>query len=65
MFVFPYLNISIYNKNMDKIEENIKSLKIEEIKIKDTDYISNFIDSKNCSRCGGEHFDLSCIYSKN
>lgn len=49
---------------MDKIEENIKSLKLEEIKIKDTEYISNFIDSKNCSRCGGNHFDLSCIYSK-
>ena len=50
---------------MDKIEENIKKLKLEEIKIKDTKYISNFIDSKYCSRCGGNHFDLSCIYTKN
>ena len=49
---------------MEKIEENIKSLKLEEIKIKDTNYISNFIDSKIVPR-GGEHFDLSCIYSKN
>ena len=57
---------------MDTIVENIKNLfigddksenantnKEEKVK-KKIDKVINF-----CSRCGGQHFDLSCIYSKN
>ena len=43
---------------MDIIVENIKNL-----------FIGDDKNEKNkeerCSRCGGDHFDLSCIYSKN
>ena len=42
---------------MDKIETEINNLSIQE----------NIKNNKKevCSRCGGNHFDLSCIYSKN
>jgi hypothetical protein len=40
---------------MDIIVENIKNLFIGNEKNKE----------ERCSRCGGDHFDLSCIYSKN
>ena len=44
---------------MDIIEKKIKNLFI----------IEQLKNEKNkeerCSRCGGDHFDLSCIYSKN
>ena len=60
---------------MDKIVENIKNFLIgeneknddkmeidkpKEIINKDINKVINF-----CSRCGGAHFDLSCIYTKN
>ena len=57
---------------MNNIEENIKNLILEEnskrcIEKKETNQKQIFeIDMKLiCSRCGGKHFDLSCIYYKN
>ena len=54
---------------MDKIEENNKKnliTKNEKIyakkDIKEMPRINKIINV--CSRCGGEHFDLSCIYYK-
>ena len=60
---------------MDKIVENINNLLIGENEKKDIkmeidtpkEIINNDINkfTNLCSRCGGAHFDLSCIYSKN
>ena len=57
---------------MNNIEENIKNLILEENskrckEKKETNQKQIFeIDMKLiCSRCGGKHFDLSCIYYKN
>ena len=60
---------------MDKIAENINNLLIGENEKKDIkmeidnskEIINNDINKiiNFCSRCGGAHFDLSCIYSKN
>ena len=56
---------------MDSITENIKKLFIGENEKMDVDkpdekIKKNFNEFINfCSRCGGNHFDLSCIYSKN
>ena len=43
----------------DDKNENINTKKEEKVK-KDINKVINL-----CSRCGGQHFDLSCIYSKN
>ena len=49
-----------------EIEKDLKVCFIGSHPYLDSDYDENKKENKErCSRCGGEHFDLSCIYFRN